>query len=176
MSKQALLIVDMQQGLFFTPRHDADGLVSRINDLTARLRANGSPVIFIQHCGPAGDDLHPSQPGFALHSDLSVEPSDAIITKASCDAFLNTKLAATLAALEVKEVIVTGCATDFCVDTTVRSALAHGYSTIVPEDGRTTSDRPYLSAQKVIEHHNAVWADFISPVGPARLTRCDALG
>ena len=115
MSKQALLVVDMQQGLFFTPRHDADGLVSRINDLTARLRANGSPIVFIQHCGPAGDDLHPSQPGFALHGDLSVEPDDAIITKASCDAFLNTKLAATLAELEVEEVIVTGCVTDFCV-------------------------------------------------------------
>lgn len=74
------------------------------------------------------------------------------------------------------EVIVTGCATDFCVDTTVRSALAHRYKTIVPEDGHTTFDRPHLSAEKVIEHHNLIWANFISPVGPARLSRCDALG
>jgi nicotinamidase-related amidase len=36
---------------------------------------------------------------------------------------------------------VTGCATDECVDTTARSALARGYSTIVPEDGHTTADR-----------------------------------
>ncbi|WP_202800490.1 isochorismatase family protein [Novosphingobium sp. Rr 2-17] len=73
------------------------------------------------------------------------------------------------------ELIVTGCATDFCVDTTVRSALALGYKTIIPEDGHTTSDRPYLSAQKVIEHHNAIWANFISPVGPAHLTRCERI-
>ena len=176
MSKQALIIVDMQQGLFSTPRHDADGLVMRINQLAARFRANRSPVIFIQHSGPDGDHLHPSQPGFAIHSDLVVGPEDEIITKASCDAFLNTNLAAKLGKLEVNEVIVTGCATDFCVDTTVRSALAHGYPTIVPEDGHTTFDRPYLSAEKVIEHHNTVWANFISPVGPARLSRCDALG
>jgi nicotinamidase-related amidase len=176
LSKQALIIVDMQQGLFSTPRHDTDGLINRLNQLAARLRAHRSPVIFIQQCGPDGDFLHPSQPGFAIHGDLMVEPEDVIVTKASCDAFLNTNLAATLGELGVDEVIVTGCATDFCVDTTIRSALAHGYPTIVPEDGHTTFDRPHLSAQKVIEHHNLVWANFLSPVGPARLTRCEAIG
>lgn len=176
MARQALIIVDMQEGLFSTQRHEADGLIMRINALSARFRASQSPVIFIQHCEPDDDDLHPSQPGFAIHHDLVVKPEDVVITKASCDAFLNTNLAAKLGELEVGEVIVTGCATDFCVDTTIRSALALGYPTIVPEDGHTTFDRPYLSAEKIIEHHNMVWANFISPVGPARLSRCDALG
>ena len=176
MTRQALIIVDMQQGLFATPRHGGDDLVRRINALAARFRGKGVPVIFIQHCGAEGEPLHPSQPGFAIHQDLAVEPEDRMITKASCDAFLNTTLAATLEALGVDEVIVTGCATDFCVDTTIRSALARGYPTIVPADGHTTFDRPHLSAEKVIEHHNMVWANFVSPVGPARLSRCDALG
>lgn len=174
--RQALLIVDMQQGLFLTPRHDADALVSRINALAARLRSKQLPIIFIQHCGPSGDALHPSQPGHALHRNLVVEPTDTIIKKESCDAFLNTELASALAELDVDELIVTGCATDFCVDTTIRSALARGIPTIVPEDGHTTFDRPYLSFTKVIEHHNNVWASFISPAGPARLSRCGALG
>jgi hypothetical protein len=43
-------------------------------------------------------------------------------------------------------------------------------------DGHTIGDRAYLPAQKVIEHYNAVWADFISPIGPAIISRCDALG
>lgn len=175
MPRQALLVVDMQQGLFSTPRHDADGLVARIDALAARLRARQVPVIFIQHVGAEGEALHPSQPGHALHPDLTVAPEDRIVTKQSCDAFLETGLRAMLEELEVDELIVTGCATDFCVDTTVRSALAHGYPTLVPEDGHTTFDRPHLSAAQVIEHHNLVWASFISPVGPARLTRCEAL-
>ncbi|EIZ79615.1 isochorismatase hydrolase [Novosphingobium sp. Rr 2-17] len=100
MSKQALLVVDMQQGLFAGPRHDADGLLARLNALAARLRAKGMPVIFIQHCGPEGDDLHPSQPGHAIHQALAVKASDRIITKASCDAFLGTTLADVLAELE----------------------------------------------------------------------------
>ena len=175
MSKQALLIIDMQQAGFSTPPHDADNLVSRINRLSDRLRAERSPIIFVQHCGPEGDDFHPSEPGHALHADLTVEPEDKRILKASCDAFLDTDLGSTLEGFEVNELIVTGFATDFCVDTTVRSALARGYTTIVPEDGHTTSDRAYMPASKVIEHHNFVWANLISPGGAARLTRCDAI-
>jgi nicotinamidase-related amidase len=58
-------------------------------------------------------------------------------------------------------------------DTTVRSALAKGYRTTVPRDGHTTANRPHLSAAKIIEHHNAIWADFLSPVGPATVCSCE---
>ena len=137
------------------------------------MRAKHLPVIFIHHCGPDGDGLHPSQPGHALHASLTVDTKDIIVAKASCDAFLDTRLGSILSELQVEEVIVTGYATDFCVDATIRSALAHGYRTIVPEDGHTTIDRAYMSAQKVIEHHNFVWANFLSPVGAAHMTRCE---
>jgi nicotinamidase-related amidase len=175
MRKQALLIVDMQEALFSTPPYDADGLISRINDLSARMRTKQFPVIFVQHCGPEGNALHPSQPGHALHSELVVKPGDKMISKMSCDCFLSTGLGLTLVDLEVDELVITGFATDFCVDTTVRSALAHGYPTTVPKDGHTTSDRPYMSASLVIQHHNFVWANLISPVGAAHLTSCDAI-
>jgi hypothetical protein len=49
----------------------------------------------------------------------------------------------------------------------VRSALGRGFRSVVPGDGHTTSDRPHLPAAKIIEHHNAVWADFMAPAGPA---------
>ena len=97
---------------------------------------------------------------------------DAIIRKKSCDAFLGTTLDEFLRSGSIERVIITGSATDYCVDTTVRSALARSYSTIAPADGHTTSDRPHLSAEKIIEHHNAIWADFIAPGGPAILCPC----
>jgi len=177
MSKRALIIVDMQRGLFSnaTPRHDANGLVRRLNRLAAKLRRDGDPVIYVQHCGPVGDDLHRLQPGHTLHPDLEVAPHDIIIEKSSCDAFLHTGLEEVLRDRGIIRLIVTGCASDFCVDTTVRSALARGYKTVVPVDGHTTADRPHLSAVKIIEHHNAIWADFISPAGPAQLCRCEEL-
>lgn len=174
MSRQALLIVDMQQGLFGPPSDGAE-LVARLNALSGRMRAQNSPVIFIQHCGAEGDGLHPSQPGHALHAGLTVAPDDTIVPKKSCDAFLDTDLASILSEQAIDELVVTGFATDFCVDTTIRSALARGFRTIVPEDGHTTSDRHYSTADKVIEHHNFVWANLLSPAGAAQLTRCDAV-
>jgi nicotinamidase-related amidase len=172
MNKQALIIVDMQAGLFSTPRFDAANLIMRLNGIAGRLRRRRAPIIFVQHCGPEGDPLHPSQPGHALHEDLVVEEDDVRIAKESCDAFLNTTLASQLATSGVSEVIVTGFATEFCVDTTIRSALAHGFRTVVPEDGHTTADRAHLSADKVIEHYNETWRWLISPAGPAHMVRC----
>ena len=93
MDKQALLVVDVQVGLFSTPRFDAENLIIRLNGIAGRLRERGAPVIFVQHCGPQGDPLHPSQPGHALHKDLVIEADDMRVTKESFDALLNTTLA-----------------------------------------------------------------------------------
>ena len=42
--RTALIVIDMQQGLFTTPKHDAAGTVARINGLANRVRAaDGSP-------------------------------------------------------------------------------------------------------------------------------------
>jgi nicotinamidase-related amidase len=107
-----------------------------------------------------------------LLPELYVGENDIVVRKKSCDAFLDTDLADVLRIHGVDRLIVTGCATDYCVDTTVRSALARSYRTVVPADGHTTSDRSHMSAEKIIVHHNAIWADFIAPAGPAVIGRC----
>jgi len=170
----ALIVIDMQQGSF-TPevaREDADGLVARLNTLAARIRQARGTVIFVQHDGPEGDPHHPDLPGWHLLPELEVHASDRIVAKTACDAFLGTTLEDLLASLAIRDLIITGCATEFCVDTTVRGALARGYRTTAPGDGHTTADRPHLAARQIIEHHNAIWADFLSPAGAATTCRC----
>lgn len=170
----ALIVIDMQQGSFTaaTPRHDAAALVQRINTLAASVRDKGGVVIHVQHDGPPGDPHQPELPGWRFLPDIDVRRDDTIVRKTSCDAFLQTRLEAVLRAKGIDRLIITGCATDYCVDTTVRSALARGYRTTTPSDGHTTSDRPHLPAVKIIEHHNAIWADFLAPNGPAEVCRC----
>jgi nicotinamidase-related amidase len=172
--RPALIVIDMQQGSFVDgpPKHDAAALVGRLNRLAAAVRAAAGAVVFIQHDGPPGDAHHPDLPGWKLLGDLDVQPGDTIVRKKSCDAFLDTSLEPFLRTHSIGRLIVTGCATDYCVDTTVRSALARGWPTVVPSDGHTTSNRPHLAAEKIIEHHNAIWADFLAPRGPAIVCPC----
>jgi nicotinamidase-related amidase len=175
MPRLAMLIIDMQIGSF-TPRsvrHDTEGLLARLNRLAEDVRTRGGLVVFIQHDGPPGDPHHPDAEGWRLLPELEVLDGDVVVRKASCDAFLETDLEQVLTRNAIAELLVTGCATDYCVDTTVRSALARGYRTTVPSDGHTTSTtRKHLSAQQIIDHHNAIWTDFIAPRGPARVCPC----
>lgn len=171
----ALLIIDMQVGSFtpLSSRHDSAGLIQRLNRLAAQTRAENGVVIFVQHDGPPGDPHQPQTAGWSILPELEVKDDDIIVRKRSCDSFLHTDLADVLERRAVDELVVTGCATDYCVDTTVRSALGRGYRTTVPGDGHTTgTKRAHLSAEQIIAHHNAVWADFISPAGAARIVPC----
>ena len=161
----ALLVIDMQAGSFSseTPRHDAEGVVTRINRLAGAVRAAGGLVVFIQHDGPPGDTFAPGSDGWHLLPALDHRASDAVVHKQACDAFYETDLAAVLERSGARQLVVTGCATDFCVDTTVRAALSRDYDVTVVADGHTTADRPHVTAVALIRHHNWLWADLIHP-------------
>lgn len=161
----ALLIIDMQAGLFDgpIPRYDADGVIARINALADAIRSSGGIVIFIQHDGPPGDTFEPGTPGWEILPALQRQNEDIIVHKQACDAFCETDLWNILEELHIKELLITGCATDFCVDTTIRAAMSLGYEVTVIEDGHTTADRPHLDAISIIRHHNWVWENLIHP-------------
>lgn len=159
-----LLVIDMQEGLLEgDPKRDLAGVVERINRPGRRVRERGGAVVFVQHAGPAGDDFEPGSPGWKLLSALEVGPGDRVVAKALNDAFFETSLRANLMALGVDRLLIAGWATDFCVDATVRSAVALGFQVVIVADGHTLSDRPHLPAERVIEHHHWVWANLIAP-------------
>ncbi|UTM21868.1 isochorismatase family protein (plasmid) [Dyadobacter fanqingshengii] len=66
--------------------------------------------------------------------------------------------------------IISGCATDFCVEATIQSALSRDYKTTVVEDGHTTGERPHLKAVQVIEHYNWVWTNMIPTKGTVNVS------
>jgi len=156
-------VIDMQQGLLHgAPKRDVTGVVERINRVAARVRERGGAVVFVLHAGPPGDDFEPHTPGWRLLDALDVAPSDRVVSKTLNDAFFATKLHAELSVLRPERVLVSGWATDLCVDGSVRSAAALGYKVVVVADGHTVSDRPHLDAEGVITHHHWVWANLLA--------------
>jgi nicotinamidase-related amidase len=171
MRGQALMVIDVQDGLFQgTPGpYDATSVLARINDLSTRARAAGVPVIFIQHDGTAEEGLEPGSPGWQLHRNLLREPTDLVVRKTACDAFYRSTLIDALGRAGVREIVATGFATEFCVETTVRRAASEGFDVVLVSDGHTTSDRPVFPAWQVIAHHNWVLANLVQPDNPVRV-------
>jgi nicotinamidase-related amidase len=175
LARDALVIIDMQAGSFghaCPPRHDADALVTRLNELARWMRIRNGLVVWVLHDGAPGDALEPGTDGWRVLPSLECGPDDAYVRKTACDSFLGTGLQPLLRAWNPDRVIITGWATDFCVDTTVRASTARGFATWAASDGHTVSDRPHLPAAKVIEHHNYVWANLIAPGGPVTVAPC----
>lgn len=157
-----IVIVDMQVGLLKgDPKHDLDGVIGRIDLLTAAIRGRGGKVVWIRHCG-TDDDFAPQRPGWEFLPELVRDPADIVVSKTLNDAFAGTPLQATLQGLGADRVLVAGWATDFCVDATVRSAVSHDHHVVVVADGHTLANRPHLAAPDVIRHHNWVWSNLIT--------------
>jgi nicotinamidase-related amidase len=158
---KALLIIDMQIGSFrpYTLRHDTFGVIDRINVLSNYFRTNNDRVIFIQHDGTKENNFLPNTDDWQLLPELIKHPGDTVISKTANDAFYNTNLKATLTKLNITELFITGCATDFCVDSTIKSAVSKDYRVTILEDGHTTADRPHVTAKTLIQHYNWLWGD-----------------
>jgi nicotinamidase-related amidase len=162
----ALLIIDMQQALCEGDgaAWDTPGVIARINTLSARARAAGVPVIWVQHEGTDGY-LAYGTPGWQLATGLQADAPDLRVRKTTPDSFLRTPLADLLAQHRVNGLVVCGMHTEFCVDTTTRRALALGYPVVLVADAHTSAGNAHLTPQQVVAHHNATLCN-ISSFGP----------
>ena len=145
--KRALIVVDVQNdfcpGGALAVAH-GDEVVAPLNNLIVEFLARGEPVF-------KSRDWHPSQTkhfaayggtwpvhcvqgthGAEFHPELVDDPRIEIISKGMGDednysAFDGTDLAARLRDEGVKEVLIGGLATDYCVKNTVLDALREGF-------------------------------------------------
>lgn len=165
-TKRALLVIDVQQGLCdgATAPFELDAVIARINAVAAKARAAGAPVIFIQHEGRAGYLEHATS-GWQLHHALRVDPIDLTVRKTAADSFHRSELQAVLEHHGVTELVVCGMHTEFCVDTTIRRALALGYPVVLVADAHTSEGSAVLSPAQVIAHHTDVLSS-MSSFGP----------
>ncbi|MEZ4657619.1 MAG: cysteine hydrolase family protein [Caldilineaceae bacterium] len=164
MSKQALLIIDVQNCMFDPPEpvYDADQLLNRLQGLIARARAAQTPVIYVQHCGPEGAPHAPGAPGWQIHPAITPQSGELIVQKRMPDSFYETTLKAELDARGIGQLIMAGIQTEYCVDTTCRRAASEGYAVTLVQDAHSTWSKEDLTAAQIIAHHNWVLGDWFA--------------
>jgi len=168
----ALVIIDVQnailRGLGGARRKETEAAfeatVARIAQLQARARAASLPVILVQHDGEPGHRLATGTEGWLIRGELAPHPGEAVVHKTSCDSFFETDLAPQLAARGVHpgagRLIIAGCMTQYCIDTTCRRAVSLGYDVTLAADGHMTADSGALTFEQIIAHHNALLDGF----------------
>ncbi|MDR3527252.1 MAG: cysteine hydrolase family protein [Rhizomicrobium sp.] len=153
-----LLVIDVQQAMFGTAEpHDGRAVLGRIAELIGRARAVQAPLFFVQHDGGPGDAFDKNGPGFAYMPEVAPLPSEPVTVKRRTSAFYETGLDLSLRAAGIDALVICGLQTEYCVDTTVRSAFERGYRVTVVGDGHSTFDSALLPATTIIAHTQHLW-------------------
>lgn len=160
-SGTALVVVDVQSGVvdWQDPSARGEEVLANIKELLARARAARAFVVYVQHDGEEGGRLWPGSRGWEIHPAVAPVEGEPVVRKRASDSFFETTLEEELKARGVRRLVVVGCRTQYCVDTTCRRATTLGFDVVLASDAHTTVN-DLLTAAQIVAHHNATLDDF----------------
>jgi nicotinamidase/pyrazinamidase len=181
-SKQALIVVDVQNdfcpGGTLAVAH-GDEVVTPLNDLIDEFLKRGDPVYksrdwhppqtkhFQAHGGTWPVHCVQNTRGAEFHPHLKDDPRIRIVSKGLGDtdcysAFDETNLAAQLREQGVKELVVGGLATDYCVKETVLAGLKEGFKVKAVENAMRPVDLQPGDGERAIEEMRTAGAEIVN--------------
>lgn len=166
--KTALLLIDIQQGLFGPAEvcHEPERLLVNAAGLLSRARAAGVPAFHVQHSENEGS-LVPKSAGWQIRPEVAPRAGEPVTEKWAASSFYNTGLDERLRAAGIGRLVIAGLQTEFCIDTACRVAQSLGYAVTLVGDAHSTMDNPLLTADQIIRHHNRVLSGIVDRVVPA---------
>lgn len=169
--KSALLVVDMQNdfchpdGAFAKRGLDISrprAIIPKLNEMMAAARRVGMPVVVISvlrgklTAWPAlervsavayGPDWFPvfveGTWGGELSDELATQEDDIFLVKNRYGAFTGTNLHIQLGNLGVENLVMTGGATNVCVESTLREGFMLGYNIVFVDDACAATSKAY---------------------------------
>jgi len=181
-AKTALIVVDLQNafmlaGTAHTLCEAAPRIVPNVNRLAQALRERGGTVIWVRTTATQEtlkdwsayydlltpeaqqrrlDALAEGSMGHDFWSELDIRPQDLIVTKLRYSAFIqgSSDLAGQLCARGLDTVLVTGCVTNVCCESTARDAMMLNFKTIMISDGNAAANDQ--------EHANSLIAFYLN--------------
>ena len=158
-SKTALVVIDVQKGIFVLDRklepNTASQVIANTSKLVTKFRDSGMPVFLVHVTSIDGKDmLHPmvdQQPQWASGprpSDWSdfveeIRPTnkDIVISKRQWGAFYGTELDLQLRRRKIETIVLCGVSTNIGVETTARDAYQRGYNQVFATDAMAANSK-----------------------------------
>jgi ureidoacrylate peracid hydrolase len=181
-AKTALIVVDLQNafmapGVAHTLCEMAPKIVPNVNRLAQALRSTGGTVVWVRTTATPEtlqdwsvyyelltpearqrrlDALKDGSIGHALWPELDVQKQDLVVTKLRYSAFIqgSSDLEAQLRARGIDTVLITGCVTNTCCESTARDAMMRNFRTVMVSDGNAAGNDQ--------EHANSLVAFYLN--------------
>ena len=144
------MVIDVQRDVVANAL-DTSRVVGDINELVAKARTSGTPVIWVQH---SDDYLIKGSEGWEFVPELVPGSDEAHVYKTRANSFTNTDLAEQLERLGTKRLVITGAQTDYCVNATSNAAVDFGFDVTLVSDAHTTENTPTATAAELIAAKN----------------------
>lgn len=158
MKDTALLVIDMQTALIQDNPYNIDNVLKNIEQLINLYRDNLLEVIYVRHDGGANDELEYGSNGWQIYSTLSPKNDEKVFDKRYNSAFKKTGLKEYLDLKNIKNIIIIGMQTEYCMDASIKVAFEYGYEIIIPKETNTTYDNDFLTGKELCEFYNdKIW-------------------
>lgn len=142
--KKALLIIDVQNDYFPNGKcqlYKPEIALNTIKYLLKKFREQNNPIFYIQHVAiDQANFFIPNTNGVQINQEIKPLDTETIIVKHYPNSFYQTNLHYELMKKKIAHLVVCGMMTHMCIDTTVRSAMDHGYKITLVSDGCATKD------------------------------------
>ncbi len=128
-------------------------LPHRLSDSPAQVRFN---LRMHAAARPSDDPLRYTIPGSAGHEfvpDLAPDGDEPVVRKYRSSGFWGTNLDLLLRSNGVETVVVTGCTTEGCVESTARDAMFNDYYVVVAQDCVASDDEAQHAASMLLMSH-----------------------
>lgn len=125
----------------------------RISDSPAQIRFNLRMHQAARADGPPLRYTIPGTPGHEFVDELRPLPSELVVRKYRSSGFWGTNLELLLRSNGVKTVILGGCTTEGCVESTARDAMFCDHYVVIAEDCVGSDDREQHHASMLLMRH-----------------------
>jgi isochorismate hydrolase len=167
-ANSALIVVDMQHYFIDKDSHanipSSDTIIENVAELIEIYRSNNLPVIFTKFVvkknkdnGIMGkwwkDTVYEGESRAKIIPLLKPRENELVITKKSYGAFHNKELRRFLKINNIKNIIITGVATDLCCDVITRGAFLCNFQPHIVIDATAASNEElHLSSLRALGH------------------------
>jgi nicotinamidase-related amidase len=149
----AALLAAAREGGVLVVHVQNTALPGRRSDSPAQIRFNMRMHELARRDGPPLQYTVPGTPGHAFVPELAPVYDEVVVTKYRSSGFWGTNLEQVLRSNGIKSVVVGGCTTEGCVESTARDALFTDHYVVIAEDCVGSDDKAQHEASMFLMRH-----------------------